>query len=159
MSNGIGGAITTNVFPGGGYAQSLTVSGCAFTGNQAVGGAGNTGGVVTGFGLGGGLASYLGAKVTVENSAFSGNQAKGSDGGAGRSGGDGLGGGLYNDGTSTLTITGSAISANEAAGGAGFPDGDGDGGGLYIDLGAIVSLDPFTVENTTGNNPDDIVGP
>jgi probable HAF family extracellular repeat protein len=47
----------------------------------------------------------------------SGSQASG---GAGGSGGNGFGGGLYNDGTSTLTVTGSTPAANQAAGGSSF---------------------------------------
>ena len=183
MGNGIGGGIATNVFPGGGFPQSLTVTDCTFTNNQAVGGADNVGGVVTGLGFGGGLAAYLGATVTVVNGVFYGNHAFGSDGAdglgggianfagstlilsgctlsgndatGGAGGGHGFGGGVYNDGTSGLTISSSTISSNHATGGT---FGYGEGGGLYVASDGIVYLDAFTVSRTTGNTPDDIYG-
>jgi hypothetical protein len=187
MGDGIGGGIATNVFPGGGFTQSLTVTGCTFTNNVAGGGAGNTGGVSTGEGIGGGLATFLGATVTLMNSEFSGNQALGSDGGnglggcianfagsslamsgcslsgnqatGGANGGNGFGGGVYNDGQSTLTITGSTISNNQATGGTA---GLGEGGGLYLDSGGIVCLDVFTSKHVSGNTAstsyDDVFG-
>jgi hypothetical protein len=96
---------------------------------------------------------------------LSGNSATGGAGGAGQNGGDGLGGGLYNDGTSTLTVTQSTVTGNSATGGAagsGGSAGQGIGGGAYFADGGIVCLDFFTETNVTGNHAstsnDDIFG-
>jgi hypothetical protein len=148
LGNGIGGGIATNVFPGGGFPQSLTLTGCTFTNNEAVGGAGDTGGVVTGAGIGGGLTAFLGATVTVTNSTFIGNLALGSDGGAGQSGGAGLGGGIANFPGSSLTVSNCIISDNHAVGGAGGTGangGSGFGGGVYSDGQSTLTITGSTV--------------
>jgi hypothetical protein len=105
----------------------------------------------------------------------------GGDGGSGGAGGYGYGGGLY-VAAGTVTVTTDTISSNKAVAGAGGKGGQGgaggrgnptgrigsagtagstglnDGGGLLIAAAASVSLDAFTVANTTGNTPDDIDG-
>src|SRR5205823_7370010 len=90
---GAGGAIDSE------RGATATVTGSAFSGNQAIGsqgGAGSNGAD----GLGGGLANLFGATLTVSGCTLSGNQAVGGAGGAGASGGNGFGGGVYNDGPS-----------------------------------------------------------
>jgi hypothetical protein len=166
----IGGAGNTGgVLPGDGIGGGLasfssvtttTVTGSTFTGNSAIGGAGGAGQSGSD-GLGGGIANFRGASLTVSGCTFSGNQAIGGVGGAGANGGNGFGGGIYNDGQSTLTATTSTISSNEATGGtagSGGTAGLDEGGGLYLAVGGTVSLDAFTLANTTGNTPDDIYG-
>jgi hypothetical protein len=155
VGDGVGGGIATAMVgagaPAGSAAQNLTVTGCTFTDNEAVGGAGNTGGVTTGAGIGGGLQTNFGSTVTVSNSGFSGNQAVGSDGVAGQSGGAGLGGGITNLGGSSLTVSGCTLSVNSAtggAGGAGQNGGDGLGGGLYNDATSTLTV---TQSIVTGN--------
>jgi hypothetical protein len=73
--------------------------------------------------------------------------------GGGGNGGDGLGGGLYNDGTSTLTVTLSTVTDNYATGGIA---GQGIGGGVYS-LG-IFAYDPTTIikKNHASTRNDDI---
>jgi hypothetical protein len=148
MGNGIGGGIATNVFPGGGFPQSLTVTGCTFTNDQAVGGAGNVGGVVTGFGFGGGLATFLGATATVMDGTFCGNLALGGVGGTGWSGGEGLGGGIAVFAGSSLTVSNCTLSANQAVGGTGGTGGDGGnglGGGVYDDGPSTLTITGSTI--------------
>jgi hypothetical protein len=93
------------------------------------------------------------------------NQAVGGAGAAGANGGNGFGGGLYNDGTSSLTVTGSTITGNQATGGAagsGGTAGLGEGGGLYLAVGGAACLDAFTQAHVTNNHAstsdDDIFG-
>jgi hypothetical protein len=160
--NGLGGAVDSVARS----AQCLSVAGCTFTSNQALGGNGNEGAVLTGDGLGGGLSNRHGGTATVIDSTFTGNYATGGAGAAGQNGGDGLGGGLYNDGTSTLTVKQSTVTGNYAFGGAagsGGNAGQGLGGGAYFADGGIVCLDFFTETNITGNTAsnhqyDDIFG-
>ena len=162
IGRGAGGAITNSgVF----VAAALTVSNSTFTDNQAIGGNGNTGGVQRGPGVGGAIASIVGAMTTLTGSIFDGNQAIGGAGGVGGNGGNGLGGGIYNDGPSTLEVRGSTITDNQAsggAGGAGGSAGSGVGGGVYFADGGSVCLDLFTSLNIFGNfastSDDDVFG-
>src|SRR5205085_6990116 len=125
---GYGGAVYQDTF---GSDAPLSVSVSTFTNNQAVGGAGNAGGTLTGDGIGGGLiVLYYGQATaadvaTVAGSTFTGNQAVGGSGGAGRAGADGLGGALANLLGSTLTVSGCAFGGNQAIGGAGGSGGNG----------------------------------
>jgi hypothetical protein len=80
-------------------------------------------------------------------------------------GGNGFGGGLFNNGTSSLTVTGSTISSNQATGGVagrGGGVGQGIGGGVYFAIDGVVCLDAATVANVSGNTAstsnDDIYG-
>jgi hypothetical protein len=135
-------------------------SGGGFTG-QARGGTG-------GAGSGGGI--YVGGgTVTLQAINLSGNQATGGRGGrvnvtnlgsngadAGLSG-NGLGGGLYVGG-GVVTMTSSMVNGNATyagmGGSNGVPNGSpgvASGGGMYIVASASVSLDSFTVTNTTHN--------
>jgi hypothetical protein len=98
-SAGDGGAISNR------NGATLTVSGCTFSGNQALSAAGGLAG-------GGAIANFNGATLTVSGSIFSGNQALGSDGGLG------LGGAILNLYTgSAATFTGSIFTKNVAQGG------------------------------------------
>jgi hypothetical protein len=72
---------------------------------------------------------------------------------------------LYNDGTSTLTVTGSTVTKNSASGGAagaGGSAGLGEGGGLYLASGGTVCLDSYTVKhifkNTASTSDNDVFG-
>jgi hypothetical protein len=46
------------------------------------------------------------------------------------------------------------VQFNASAGGSGSTPGQGFGGGLYLQSGATVSLDAFTVADTTDNTAD-----
>src|SRR5262249_32616455 len=101
-------------------------------------------------GLGSALATILGATLTVSSWAPSGNSVPG---------------GLYNDGTSSLTVTGSTVADNRATGGAassGGSAGQGIGGGAFFTPGGKVGLDAFTLAHVTGNHAstsdDDLFG-
>jgi hypothetical protein len=127
----------------------------------ASGGHGNTASgtdVFAGLGAGGGIFNAVGnynssgygqfnaSVVTVSNCVVALNQAQGGGSGAG------LGGGVYNDGSSSLALTGSLVFLNQANGTTGL------GGGIYT-VGAFTH-DALTViqlnhASTGGNN----VGP
>jgi hypothetical protein len=149
LGQGVGGAIISSR-----VATTITVSNSTFTNNQAVGGAGNMGALQAGRGVGGGIATLLGAMTQVAGSTFNANQAIGGAGAVGANGGNGFGGGIYNDGRSTLEVRGSTITNNQAIGAAAGDDGSagaGVGGGLYLELGGSVCLDAFTVAHLFGN--------
>jgi hypothetical protein len=135
---GNGGAIF-NV--GGAGPGSLSLSNVTLMDNEAIGGAGNTGGegnavgAFAGDGLGGGLANWE-ATATVDDAFFSGNQATGGPGALGRGGANGLGGGIANYFGSTLIASNCTLQYNRATGGAGdsgASGGDGFGGGVFND--------------------------
>jgi hypothetical protein len=134
IGDGLGGAIATRLF---GTSTSLTVAGCTFMNNRAVGGTGNMGGVITGDGVGGGLANFGGALGTlVSDCVFSGSSATGGAGGAGQNGGDGWGGAIGNIEGSSLTVSSCTLSGNQASGGeggSGANGGNGFGGGIFND--------------------------
>ena len=67
--------------------------------------------------------------------------------------GNGYGGGIYAGG-GTLVLTSDTVTGNEAAGELGgvYIWGNGYGGGIEIASLAKVSLDSFTVTNTTNND-------
>ena len=153
---GYGGAIACNPLGSSGFA--LNVNTCAFANNQAIGGAGSTGGLFPGDGIGGGIAVFPGFTATVTASTFTGNQAVGGQSGAGANGSDGLGGGLANVLGSALSVSGCTLTGNQAVGGAGFNGGNGLGGGIFNDglsifpgnLGAPATL-TVLVSTITGN--------
>jgi len=153
MSNGI---VEYNTAKGGNGGNG---SGSGYLGN---GGAGSGGGVYVG-----------GGTVTLQTVELLSNRARGGDGGeynftegvtvgaydSSRGlGGNGLGGGLYVGG-GAVTLTGDTVTGNAAyAGGSGslgVPTGSpgvASGGGIDIAPQAAVSLDSFTVTNTTKND-------
>src|SRR5205823_7895184 len=95
VGTGLGGGIKNgNGLPFFGCGVNLTVSGCSFTGNQAVGGAGNSGAIFAGAAIGGGIENSQGSAATVTNATLTGNQAIGGAGSAGGNGGDALGAGI-----------------------------------------------------------------
>ncbi len=114
-SNNNGGGIYNN---GG----TLTIAGCALSGNSA--------------GAGGGLYNNN-ATTTITDSTISDNAA-------------GYGGGLYNNSynhTSLVTITDSTISGNNAAtSGGGF---DNNSGGLASNNGGVISITDSTIRGNT----------
>jgi hypothetical protein len=139
---------------------SATVSNSTFTGNAAIGGAGENG-IPSGNGEGGGLANVsntinstiLGATTTVSNSTFSKNLALGGPGGDDcASQGAGSGGGLFNDSGSTLTLTGSQVKENSAIGNPGI------GGGVYT-LGKFVNNGTNDISNNHASTSNDNIGP
>jgi hypothetical protein len=161
VGRGAGGALFNSaVF----VPATMTVRGSNFTDNQASGGDGNTGGVQQGPGVGGAIATVLGAMTQVADSTFDGNLAIGGAGAVGGTGGDGLGGGIYNDDRSSLEVHGSTITDNQATGGAAGSGsaGSGVGGGLYLAPGGSACLDAFTIAHVFGNhastNDDDVFG-
>src|SRR5262245_4076480 len=122
-----------NASLGGGIANeggpTFTVSHSTFTGNRAIGGAGEPG--VNGVNGAGGAINNIGfpiglATLTVSHSTFSQNQAIGGTGGAGANGagGNGNGGALSNQPGAQTTVTHSIFSDNDAMGG------DGGAGGV-----------------------------
>jgi hypothetical protein len=134
------GSVTGNpgTFGSGGAIDSrgnLTVTNCAFSSNQAIGGS-DVGG-----GFGGAISSDgTTATLTVTDSTFSDNQATG---GAGSVAGSGRGGAIFNN-QSKLTVTDSTFSGNQAAGGAGSASGAQGIGGAIFTSRAVVN-----VTNTT----------
>ncbi len=121
-SFGVGGGIFFYNFVGG---VTATVEASTITNNSALGGAGRDG-IAGGDGLGGGIAiGGLGSpfsgpgSVAISDTTIAWNLARGGDGGQRADGGDGLGGGLFNDGSSTLTLTVTTIIRNRARGGHG----------------------------------------
>ena len=101
---------------GGGVGNlgTLTVTGCTFTDNQAVGGSGSSGSVHAGSGAGGGIANLAVANVT--NSTFTGNLAQGGSNSSGNDSG-GAGGGGHRQLCGVLTVAGSTFTDNQAQGG------------------------------------------
>src|SRR5262249_53237961 len=92
-------------FTGGGAVYTinvatLTVTNCAFSGNQAIGG--DNGGSA----LGGAIFVSFSSTATISGSLFTGSLAQGGNGGAPGNGfpGNGLGGALRADSGSTLTV-------------------------------------------------------
>jgi len=107
-------------------ADTLTLDHVSFVANRAIGGDANAGSSDDhpGAGLGGAVATFLGASTTIDRCIFDGNQAMGG------TGADGLGGALSNWFGSDLTISSSSITDSLAAGGAG---GSGMGGAIWND--------------------------
>jgi uncharacterized protein (TIGR03118 family) len=139
---GVGGAITnldaSSLVAAAG--STLSIEHSAFTGNQAIGGAGGNGGAG---GAGGNGSQGNGGAITnggagsmalVTHSTFADNQATGGaggDGGAGKKGGSaGSGqGGAIMQFSATLTVEHSQFTDNQATGGAGGNGGTGANGG------------------------------
>jgi hypothetical protein len=113
------------------------------------------------------LAGGTAAMATTEllsNVAHGGTGGDGGTNGFGGSGGNAFGGGLY-AGSETVTLTSDTVTGNEAVGGNVGPDnqisrgpgapqkdyGTGAGGGIEIASAAALSLDSFTLNNTTSN--------
>ena len=106
---------------------SLRVSGCTFTGNQAVGGDGSNG-EFNGKAIGGAIVTSGGGSLTtVASSDFTGNLARGGAGGD-----NGLGGpawsGALDVGSATLTVADSTFENNQAIGGDSGKGGNGSVG-------------------------------
>lgn len=137
---GVGGAVG-NFFTG----TTLVASNDIFCNNLAAGGAGNGGGLLTGDGIGGGLANVGGAVATLNNCTFINDQAIG---GARSHGADGLGGAFANIQRSVLTASGCMLSGNQAigsGGGSGANSGNGFGGGLYNDETSTLAVAGSTI--------------
>jgi hypothetical protein len=149
VGGGYGGAIYKDDFHNS--LVSWSVGNCAFANNQAIGGTGNTGGILTGDGIGGAILTInygQGVTGTVSGSTFTGNQAIGGGGSVGSNAADGLGGALANLMGSTLTVSGCTLSGNQAiggAGGSGASGGNGFGGGVYSDGTSTLTLTGSTV--------------
>lgn len=103
---------------------TLTVTGCTFIGNQALGFNGQQGdnvfpnlgaGRFPGIALGGGIWNWLTGSATVTNSRFIDNLAHGGDMSTGSFAGLANGGAIYND--NDLTVAGSLFYGNRAVGG------------------------------------------
>jgi hypothetical protein len=142
---GIGGAEGGAIYNEVG--STLTVSGCALSQNQAVGGSDNTGSApvaLVGYALGGGIVSAYGGvnsifgvnALTVTNCSITGNEAQGGHNNSGSASvagliGTGGGGGVTNYAGGTAGLTGSLLFNNTARGGTG--NSDSGGGGLLVD--------------------------
>jgi hypothetical protein len=163
---------------GGLYAAggTLNVSSVIVQANQALGGTGgewgllyySRGGGNGGVADGGGI-DVAGGTATLAGSQLLSNQVVGGTGGFdagyhGGNGGNAFGGGLYAGG-GTLTLNSDTVAGNDALGGStGQTDdsdpvlessapnpGTGAGGGIEIASAATVSLDSFTVNDSTNN--------
>jgi hypothetical protein len=134
-----------------------------FLGNQAIGGAGTTGGA----GQGGGIVNLNGGILTVTDSVIALNRAIGGAGNAGN-GGNGQGGGIFNGGpspfgTPSLTLLRSIVPLNRADGGTAGSSGSaglGQGGGLYLTPGGVACADLVTaiLANHASTSDDDVFG-
>src|SRR5262249_29561021 len=102
----------------------LTVTDCAFRGDQAVGG---------GFGIGGGILNE--GIATVSGSTFTGNQATGGTDGVG------AGGAISNFAGATLTVSNCMFTNNLAIDGSGFL---GTGGAIANGFGSSLTLSTST---------------
>jgi hypothetical protein len=129
-------------------APSLAISGCAFTGNEAVGanGTNNATALFGGEALGGAMANA--GPLTIVNSTFTDNVARGGDQGDNVGGldpdpvvGEAWGGGLVNF-ASSLTISNTIFSGNQAIGGSSAlgPGAPAAGGGLAAEIVANTTL-------------------
>ena len=98
---------------------TVTASNLLLTHNLAIGGGGDTGGLLAGLGLGGGLANFLQTTATLSNSTIEDNQAQGGAAGPGDNGGEGLGGGIANLLGATFTLGNCTVDHNRASGGEG----------------------------------------
>jgi len=141
--------------------SSLTVTDSTFDGNQAIGGAGESGSN-GGNGLGGGLSVLAASSATVSDSTLNDNKATGGEGDDGGNGGNGFGGGVYVASGTSVGVTGSTITHNKAKGGEGDDDGGSDGlgvgGGVYH-LGTF-TFDVFTViKKNEASTSNDNIGP
>jgi hypothetical protein len=162
---GGGGAIKNNIFS---CQVTLTISGCVFNNNQAVGGVGNSGGVLVGTGAGGVLFNLQvfnlqGVAATITNSTLTGNAAIGGAGASGSNGGNGLGGAVANLLGATLTLRNSSIRLNAATGGPAGARGSvglGLGGGAYLAADGVACRDALTsiVANTATTSDNDLFG-
>ncbi len=145
---------------GGGIYNSATLSvyGCSFVNNHAVGVA-NTGAGSGGKGEGGGI--YNSGTLLVDGSTFSQtNEAIGGNGGNGNfghggvpsgNGGAGQGGAIFNATDASLSITNCTFNQNIAQGGNGGSGGPFGGNGGNGDGGAIYNLGALTIKSATIN--------
>jgi CSLREA domain-containing protein len=173
-----------NTAEGGGlYNNGGTVSivGCTFSGNRAVGGRGgnHVGGDATGVPGGDGMGGALFNRGTafLINSTFSDNRAIGGGGGDGRvagfpsdprrlsggTGGNGDGGAIYSSGESW--VKNCTFSGNAASGGTGGvfagpgrngEPGVGSGGAIYR-LGAVTIINSILANSSSGSNCNDSI--
>jgi hypothetical protein len=165
----IGKATDPSVYAEGGaiwnaeHGVAATVSGCIFTGNQAIGADGGVvqvgqgdvgpanGGAIHNEGFGGQPDTLL-----VENSTFTGNQAIGGNGGSGGTTagvyivGLGSGGAIANDDGGILVVSGSRFSYNQAIGGSNATAAGASGSGrIGLSFGGGINTEgPTTVTNS-----------
>jgi hypothetical protein len=153
-----------NAWGGGLYINSGSANVSANLSNNSAraGGGGHTSGPGSGSGYfkptpggnggsasGGGLA-VTGGSLTLTSALLENNSAAGGGGGYKASGGNGSGGALYAGGSTTASLCGDTVEFNSAGGGGGSPSGQGYGGGIYGPK-ANLSLDAFSVNNTSNN--------
>jgi hypothetical protein len=142
---GQGGAITNEGWERGG-GTTLTASHLTITHNEAIGGAGNSGNLLAGAGIGGGLnAWWIASVVTIRDSQFAHNNASGA------SGANGQGGAVSAVVGAVIQVSGTTIENNLALGGdnSAGAGGNGFGGGVYVDASSSVGLQTTAV---TGNH-------
>jgi hypothetical protein len=115
---------------GGGIAfggQTLNITGCTITGNQALGGAVASGSGAPAFG--GGIFNNIPATLNIMNSTVSANHCQGGAGTSGYAGGLASGGGIANARGGIALLTNCTLSLNVSQGGAG---GAGANGGIAL---------------------------
>ncbi len=163
--NGNGGAIANS--------GVITLNGCTFSGNSAVGGRGGNGfvgiggnvhGGNGGAGQGGAILNDTGATLTINDSTFGNNTATGGAGGDGQFGGNGGNGSAGVLNLSTMTVTAITLAANIGTGGVGgkggnaFTGGSGGAGrgGLTAGGGTSTARDTISAGNigNNGGGPD-----
>jgi hypothetical protein len=158
IANFVSGAATLPVT----VTATARVTHSMLLGNQAIGGAGTTGGT----GQGGGITNENGGILTVTGSLLALNRAIGGAGDGGN-GGNGQGGGVFNGapnpfGTPSLTLRRSLVVLNQADGGAaeGGSAGLGQGGGLYLTPGGVAWADLVTaiLANDASTSDDNVFG-
>jgi hypothetical protein len=175
----IGKATDPSVYAEGGaiwnaeHGVTAAVSGCTFTGNQAIGADGGVvqggqgdvgpanGGAIHNEGFGGQPDTLL-----VENSTFTGNQAIGGNGGSGGKAagvyivGLGSGGGIANDDGGILVVSGSTFAYNQAIGGSNATAAGASGSGrIGLAFGGGLNAEgPTTVTNSRFDHNDALGG-
>jgi len=142
---GQGGAMTNEGWERGG-GTTLTASHLTLTHNEAIGGTGNSGNLLAGAGIGGGMnAWWIASSVTIRDSLVAHNQASGG------SGANGQGGAMSAVIGAAIQVSGTTIEDNLALGGdnSNGVGGNGFGGGVYVDAASSVGLQSTDV---TGNH-------
>ena len=158
MATGLrsGGAISS------GLTDTLTISACTFTGNQAIGGDGigqPTSPITEGASASGGAIDSFQDPLIITGSVFKNNQAIGGNAvlsGTFSNGGVAGGGALSYDTLSssvTASVSGSSFTGNQAIGGTGEGGGQGSGEGGAFDLGGpSTGASTFSISQTSITN-------
>ena len=131
-----------------GIGSTVTIVGCRFSGNSALGGSLSVPGTgpggsdeEVGAGLGGALFLSDDSSGTILASSFAANTANGGNGRQGQWGGAGQGGAVLNAGS--LTISDTTFDQNAGLGNSGIGGGVGQGGAIYSTSALVVNRCTF----------------